>query len=88
MTYQRSSWRLIFTTYPCPTCGAKPGRDCRTVNGHVASQVHAARTAHAERCPRCGTHISADDEPGSYCARCQLLRALEIERATKYRRRT
>lgn len=87
MSRTRAAWRIVFLTYPCPTCGAAPTEDCLTASGKIYNDVHAERTRHAQRCPRCGTLIAADDEPGSYCAKCSLLRQLEIERATYHRRR-
>lgn len=83
----RASWRLVFLTYPCPTCGAEPGHDCQTASGHSYTDVHAARTRNGNRCPRCGQLVAYEDDPGSLCAKCQLLRSLEIERATLHRRR-
>jgi ribosomal protein S27AE len=88
MTNLRASWRLVFLTYPCPTCGADPGEECRTTGGRAYKQTHAARTRNGGRCPRCGTVLTHDDEPGTLCAKCQLLRRLEIERATRHRRVT
>lgn len=87
MANRKASWHVVFLTYPCPTCEAAPGEECFTQNGTIAQQMHAARTRQGNRCPRCGTLTPADDEPGQLCARCELLRALEVERATKYRRR-
>jgi len=87
MTTQRAAWHVVFLTYPCPTCGAAVGDDCMTSGGKRADYVHAERTRHAARCPRCGTILSHEDDPGALCARCSLLRSLEIERATKWRRR-
>ncbi len=88
MTNERAAWRAVYLTYPCEACGAKAGEDCTTVSGKPASYQHAARAARGARCPRCHQLIEHDIEPGSYCAKCQLLRALEVERATKYRRTT
>jgi ribosomal protein S27AE len=86
--YRRAAWRLIFITYPCPTCGAQPGEECRTETGHIYKQTHAARTRNGDRCPRCGTILMAHEQPGTLCARCQLLRRLETERATTHKRKT
>lgn len=86
--HTRASWRLVFLTYPCPTCGALPGQDCVTRTGRVYADVHGARTQHGTRCPRCGTTLAHEEEPGTLCAKCALLRRLEIERATKHRRKT
>lgn len=84
--HRKAIWRLIFLTYPCPTCGAAPGEDCITSNGNIYKDVHAARTRDGNRCPRCGTKI-AWDMAGQLCGRCHLLRDLEVERATKYQRK-
>jgi len=88
MTTHRASWRLVFLTYPCPYCGAEPGDPCVTKTGKPWGDVHAARTDHGTRCPRCGTILAHDEEPGTLCTKCQLLRRLEIERVTHHRRRT
>jgi hypothetical protein len=75
-------------TYPCPTCGAAPGEKCRTHTGNrINSAVHADRVADMNHCPRCGARTPADDEPGQLCARCELVRSLEVERATRHERR-
>lgn len=86
MTNERGSWRAVFLTYPCESCGAKPGEECVTSTGKVYRDVHADRARRGDRCPRCHTVIEHDVEPGSLCGKCSLLRSLEIERATKYRR--
>jgi DNA-directed RNA polymerase subunit RPC12/RpoP len=88
MGKQRAAWRAVFLGYECPRCGAKPNEDCRSEGGKRQTMVHAARTRTADRCPRCGVHVGIDGEPGTYCQRCALLRALEIERVTKHRRVT
>ena len=88
MTTPRASWRLVFLTYPCDFCGALPGQPCVTKTGNVYPDVHAIRTQRKARCPRCGTVLAKDEEPGTLCLRCALLRRLEVERVTKWRRRT
>lgn len=87
MTRQKSRWRLVFMSYPCPTCGAGPGEPCRTTTGHIYAECHVDRTRHADRCPRCGVLVSAE-APGELCDRCAQVRALEVERATYHRRQT
>lgn len=82
----KAVWRLVFLSYPCPTCGAGPGEVCLTITGKPYAECHAERTRHANRCPRCGQITGAED-PGALCPKCALLRSLEIERATPYRRR-
>jgi DNA-directed RNA polymerase subunit RPC12/RpoP len=81
----RASWRAVFDTYPCPTCGAEPGEPCTTTTGRLADIPHADRTRAASRCPRCGTITEATD-PGALCPRCALVRSLEIERSTTWKR--
>jgi endogenous inhibitor of DNA gyrase (YacG/DUF329 family) len=88
MTRRRAPWRIVWLSYPCPTCNAAPGEPCLTTGGNEYRDCHADRTRHGQRCPRCGTVVSWDDAPGTLCARCSLLRTLETERATKHRRRT
>lgn len=87
MTRAKATWQLVFLSYPCPTCGAAPGRECWTASGRKSSMPHAERTRHAQRCPRCGAHVSAELDPGKLCDRCALVRSLEIERATTWKRR-
>jgi hypothetical protein len=88
MTRTRALWRAVYKQYPCPTCGAKRGEECTTRKGKPSSGMHVKRTQHGDRCPRCGADVTDADLPGSYCAKCQLLRALEVERATLHRRVT
>lgn len=80
----RAPWHVIFLSYPCPMCGAHPGEECVTSGGNWAFP-HADRTRLANRCPRCGVVVSAE-EPGQLCDRCALVRALEVERATRWER--
>lgn len=88
MTKSRAAWRNVLESYPCATCGAMPGESCITSTGRSTDQPHAARGRATNRCARCGLMIDAAvDDPGALCGKCMLLRDLEIERATKYRRR-
>lgn len=87
MTRGRAAWQLVFLSYPCPACDAAPGEDCYTSTGRTTRQLHAERARQGNRCPHCGMLTNADDEPGQLCPRCELIRALEVERATKYKRR-
>lgn len=81
MTSHKARWRLILLSYPCPDCGARPGRYCRTRTGRVARDyVHQARVVNAYRCPTCGARISAESEPGDLCDYCQLSADLIRER--------
>ena len=79
-----SAWRLILRSYPCDTCGAAPGGPCLTPSGNH-TQEHAARARLVHRCPKCGARVDAD-EPGELCPRCVLLRDLNTERATTWKR--
>jgi hypothetical protein len=83
-----TNWRQVYLTYPCPTCGVKKGYPCLTTGGRRRYECHAARAENADRCPECATRLPADAEPGDLCERCRLVRALEVERSTVYRRRT
>lgn len=85
---RRVAAQIVFLAYPCPRCGVQPGEPCLTEAGRRATDVHGARTQHGNRCPRCGIPFAANEEPGTLCARCLLVRALEIERVTQHRRRT
>ena len=81
MTTHKARWRLILLSYPCPDCGARPGRLCRTRTGNLAHDyVHQARVRNAFRCPLCGARISAEAQPGDLCDYCQLGRDLDVER--------
>ena len=81
-----AAWRLVIHSYPCPTCGAAPGQWCETKNGRQTDMPHAARGDTAETCAKCGARLPAGSFPGELCPHCQLVRDLEVERATKYRR--
>jgi DNA-directed RNA polymerase subunit RPC12/RpoP len=81
----KAPWRLVLLSYPCPTCGAKPGEPCITTGGRVAAE-HADRARNADRCPKCGIWVGAEEDPGTLCGRCALVRSLEIERATTWKR--
>lgn len=87
MTREKAPWQLVFMSYPCPTCGAGPGERCTTTGGQAAGTPHADRTRHAQRCPKCGVIVSAELDPGRLCDRCALVRSLEVERATTWKRR-
>lgn len=85
---RKAAWRLVFLTYPCPTCGAAPGEKCVTSGGKPAREyTHAARGQQGTRCHNCRALLGYDAEPGDLCGRCSLVRSLEIERATKWQRR-
>lgn len=89
MTTRKAAWTLVALSYPCPTCDARAGEDCVTRTGRpTRGQVHVPRGQDVKRCPRCGARLPADDEPGALCSRCALVRALEVERSTTYRRRS
>jgi hypothetical protein len=82
-----AAWRVLFQTYPCPTCGADVGEECTTRGGNPAWVAHAARARHGARCPVCATLLPAEADPASLCDRCALVRSLEVERATRHHRR-
>lgn len=86
MTTHRAPWRVVFETYPCPTCGAEAGHVCVTTGGRQADLPHAERTRLADRCPVCGVIVADRDDPGALCPRCALVRALETERASTWKR--
>jgi hypothetical protein len=79
-----AAWRAVVRAYPCDTCGAQPGDPCTTPSG-VPTAEHKARTHPVRYCPKCGTWV--DGDPGQLCSRCQLLRDLNTERATTWKRR-
>jgi len=58
---RKATWRLVFLSYPCPACGAAPGQVCITTGGRPYAECHADRTRHADRCPKCGTVVSAEN---------------------------
>jgi hypothetical protein len=82
------TWRAIMETYDCPTCNAKAGHHCTTTGGKVRYECHVARALDADRCPKCGSRLAALAVPGDLCDRCQMVRNLEIERASVWVRRT
>jgi DNA-directed RNA polymerase subunit RPC12/RpoP len=77
-------WWWVYLTYPCPKCGAPVGEVCQTPRGAAAQMPHAARTRYADRCPKCWTTVDAG--AGPLCNRCALVRALEVERSTTWKR--
>lgn len=79
------NWRTVIESFPCPKCNAKAGEPCRTQKGAKTSP-HAMRGTGADRCPKCNERLPSDAEPWELCDRCRLIRHLEIERATTYRR--
>jgi ribosomal protein S27AE len=87
MTRHMAPWRVVFESFPCPTCGAGPGEHCMTSNGNVRNETHVDRGRDAMRCPKCGGRLAFDAEPGDLCGRCEQVRALEVERATYHRRK-
>jgi hypothetical protein len=82
-----ATWRVVFESFPCPTCGAGPGEHCTTTTGNRKSEPHVDRGRDGARCPKCRSHLAWDAEPGDLCGRCEQVRALEIERATVWKRR-
>jgi hypothetical protein len=86
MTNHPAPWRLVYESYPCPKCGVPAGFPCRTKSGQQADMPHADRTRMADRCPVCGAIVANDADPGGLCARCRLVRSLETERATTWKR--
>lgn len=84
---KKALWRLVFLSYPCPTCGAGPGEVCHTASGLPYNECHADRTRNADRCPKCGAVVSAET-PGQLCGHCQLVQDLLTERYHHHRRTT
>ena len=86
MAPREPMWRAAYLAYGCSTCNALPGEPCVTRAGKPTG-FHVNRMRLGERCPVCGVMVGIVDEPGTLCDRCALVRALEVERATTYRRR-
>lgn len=74
--------------YPCPTCDAEPGEPCITTGGRPATRPHIGRRAMGRWCLICEEPLPEDEQGSHLCARCRLVRALEVERATKHIRVT
>jgi hypothetical protein len=83
-----SNWRDIIYSYPCITCGAKPGASCRTRAGNIADVPHAKRAEVAARCPVCNLKLPEGAEPGDLCDKHELIRSLELERTHTHPRTT
>lgn len=83
--HREAGWADAYLAYPCSTCKAEPGEACTTRAGRPAV-YHLNRRRHGTRCPVCGVRVGREDEPGTLCARCSLVRSLEVERASIYRR--
>lgn len=80
MSSEKARWKTILLSYPCPTCGAEPGRPCRTSHGHVYYDVHVDRARQANRCPECGDRMPADAEAMDRCAYCETVNSIIRER--------
>jgi hypothetical protein len=78
-------WRRVFWVNPCTFCGAGIGEPCVTKTGHEYALVHHARAIRG-RCPSCGAPLGPAQLDGDLCPRCQLVRDLEAERATTWKR--
>lgn len=87
MATEKAPWHLTILSYPCPDCGAGPGQNCVTANGNPKTEEHVARARNGARCPKCNTRLGADSLPDDLCDKCALLRSLNVERATVYRRK-
>ena len=85
MTNERTAWRRSIESWPCQTCGASPGESCVTGSGRPTNLPHAARLRSTNRCQMCLALLPNEWED-TICERCQLVRALEVERASHYRR--
>ena len=83
----RSWWLAVVESYPCPVCMSGPGDRCVTASGNTKSEPHAERTRQGDRCPRCGSQLNAATTT-PLCDHCQLVRDMETERATTWKRRT
>lgn len=81
----KSWWLAVIESYPCPTCGSGPGDVCVTPTGNRKSEPHADRARSATRCKTCGQRIHADSD-SDLCDRHERVRALELERATTWKR--
>lgn len=79
---QKLRWQLVVNSYPCPICGAGPGRGCRTPN-RPKPEPHAARAALAHdrgwagaedppRCVRCNGPLEGENPSPGRCRRCRL----------------
>jgi len=84
VTHEKAAWRMVFESYPCPTCGVPARTSCRTVSGRIADVPHAERTRMADRCPICGSIVANEANPAGLCPRCTLVRSLEVERSTTH----
>lgn len=82
-------WLAAILTYPCTRCGAKAGQRCRTAAGGATVTPHAVRGQERRRCRHCQVVLPNDQDLAEVlCSRCALVRALEVERASHYRRQT
>lgn len=77
------TWRLVVNSYPCPSCGAPPGKACVTGNDRTKYEPHNARSQRAAvrgwafadapaRCIRCHGRLQPGTEAPARCIRCAL----------------
>jgi len=75
------TWRLVVNSYPCPTCGAPPGKACVTGHDVTKYEPHTSRSQRAAvrgwafsdapaRCIRCHGRLEDSAQAPARCARC------------------
>ena len=71
----RATWSEVAYSYPCPSCDAGPGVNCRAYGGAVLNTPHAARVATIDRCGQCHqwVHAEARDQGLDLCEACLAL---------------
>ena len=88
-------WREVAASFPCDTCGARPGAPCQTKGGVRKYEMHVDRSRRASavgwavarqpapdvvpRCLTCGVVLPKGTPPGAECGRCTRVRELAAE---------